>query len=72
MIILWTFLAAAAALLLSSWDEVLMTALDALHVRRNDDKPARRRIVTPSDAQPSAGARVSQPLSLFRRSRPRR
>ena len=53
---------------LSSLGDV-STVTDAYKFRRGDDKPARRRLVTPSDALPAGGGRVSQPLSLFRRSR---
>jgi hypothetical protein len=71
MTILWIILGAPVLILLSSWDEVLMMALDAIPFGRGDDKPARRRrLAGPSNALPQGGERVSQRLSLFRRSRP--
>ena len=70
MTVLWIILGLPALVLLCWSDQLLNMALDAHISRRRDDKPARRRIVTPSNALPAGGERVSQPLSLFRRSRP--
>jgi len=69
--LLWTILTATALILLSSWDELLMMAVDAIQFRRGDDKPARRRrLAKPSNPPSPDGERASQRLSLFRRSRP--
>ena len=70
MTILWIILGLPVLVLLGWSDQLLVMAMDAYAFRRTDDKPARRRLVTPSNALPAGGERVSQPLSLLRRSRP--
>ena len=71
MTVLWIILGVPALVLLCSWDELLMMALEAIQARRGDDKPARRRrIVRPSNSLPAGRERASQPFSVFRRPRP--
>lgn len=71
MTVVWIILGVPVLVLLCSWAEFLMMALDATQVRRGDDKPARRhRLAKPSNAPPPVGVRASQRLSLFRRVRP--
>jgi len=71
MTMLWIILGAPVLVLLSSWEELLMMVLDKRLSRRDDDRPARRRrLAGPSSALQHGGERVSQQLSLFRRSRP--
>ena len=71
MTIVWIILGAPVLVLLGSWEQLLMMALDKRMSRRDDDRPARRRrLAAPSNTLQRGGERVSQRISLFRRSRP--
>ena len=64
-------LGAPVLVLLSSWEQLLMMALDKRLSRRDDDRPARRRrLAEASNALSQGGERVSQRHALFRRKWP--